>query len=75
MSIGPGWQADQRMRAVAAELDHQDFAPADAPTGEDHEEHAAGEVCARCHAVIGAREDVRKNARGEWVHQDCRPGE
>lgn len=37
----------------------------------DNEEHASGEACGRCGAVITPREDVRRRADGKWVHQVC----
>jgi hypothetical protein len=40
---------------------------------EDNEAHAAGQVCARCGAVITAGQDVRLRADGRWVHEVCPP--
>lgn len=37
----------------------------------DHEAHAAGQVCARCGAVIAPGQDVRLRADGQWVHEIC----
>jgi hypothetical protein len=38
---------------------------------EDNEAHAPGKVCARCGAVITARQDVRLQADDRWVHEVC----
>ena len=38
---------------------------------EDNEAHAPGRVCARCGAVITARQDVRLGAGDRWVHEEC----
>jgi hypothetical protein len=38
---------------------------------EDNEAHAAGQVCARCGAVITASQDVRLGADDRWVHEVC----
>jgi len=38
---------------------------------EDNEAHAPGQVCARCGAVITARQDVRLQADDRWVHEVC----
>jgi hypothetical protein len=38
---------------------------------EDNEEHAAGRVCARCGQVMNAREEARRQADGQWVHEVC----
>lgn len=70
MAYNPGWEVQQKMRGVERELAHEDRDPKSG-SAEDHEEHAAGEVCARCHQSFESRDDVRKNANGEWVHQRC----
>jgi len=41
--------------------------------GEDNEEHAPDQVCARCGAVITSGQDVRHRADGRWVHEVCPP--
>ena len=38
---------------------------------EDNEAHAPGRVCARCGAVITARQDARLGAGDRWVHEEC----
>jgi hypothetical protein len=38
---------------------------------EDNEAHAPGRVCARCGAVITARQDARLQADNRWVHEEC----
>lgn len=38
---------------------------------EDHEAHAAGQVCERCGQVIAKGQDVRLKADGNWVHEVC----
>ncbi len=38
---------------------------------EDNEAHAPGGVCPRCGAVIGAEQDARRRADGQWVHEVC----
>jgi len=38
---------------------------------EDNEAHAAGQVCARCGAVVTVSQDVRRRADGRWVHEVC----
>jgi hypothetical protein len=38
---------------------------------EDNEAHAAGQVCARCGAVITAGQDVRLLPDGHWIHEVC----
>jgi hypothetical protein len=48
--------------------DHADIDPAAA---EDNEAHAPGATCARCGALIGAGQDVRRRADGQWVHEVC----
>ena len=70
MSIDPGFQAQQRMRAESAELADKDLTPGE-DVVEDHEEHAFGEQCARCGRLIEEHDDVRRNAAGKWVHQNC----
>lgn len=40
---------------------------------DDNEEHAPGQVCARCGAVIASGQDVRHRADGRWVHEVCPP--
>jgi hypothetical protein len=37
----------------------------------DRELHAAGQVCARCGAVIQPGQDVRLRADHQWVHEIC----
>jgi len=37
----------------------------------DNEAHAAGQVCARCGAVITPSQDVRRRADGRWIHEVC----
>jgi hypothetical protein len=37
----------------------------------DNELHAAGQVCARCGAVIQPGEDTRLRADHKWVHEVC----
>jgi hypothetical protein len=59
------------MQADSQDIAGQDFAPASSGPDEDHELHATGKTCARCHRTIGPTEDVRKNASGEWVHEQC----
>lgn len=60
---------DQMTREVASM--NVDPLPDENP--EDHEAHAAGQVCARCHEQIKTGEDVRRNASHEWVHESCPP--
>jgi hypothetical protein len=46
--------------------------PGEDPSGrEDHELHAAGQVCARCGKVIEAGQDVRRRSDGRWLHETC----
>ena len=40
---------------------------------ESNEAHAPGSVCPRCGVAIGAAEDVRRRADGQWVHEVCPP--
>jgi len=40
---------------------------------DDNEEHAAGQICERCGAVITASEDVRLLPDGHWMHEVCPP--
>jgi hypothetical protein len=40
---------------------------------EDNEAHAAGQVCARCKAVITASQDARRLPGDQWVHEVCPP--
>ena len=47
---------------------HDDQAESD---WDDNEAHAAGQVCARCGAVITAGQDVRLRGDGQWVHEAC----
>ena len=37
----------------------------------DNELRAAGQVCARCGAVIQPGQDVRPRADGRWAHEIC----
>jgi hypothetical protein len=43
----------------------------DASAWDDNEEHAAGQVCARCGAVITASQEARRRADGHWMHETC----
>jgi hypothetical protein len=47
---------------------HDDQAESD---WDDNEAHAAGQVCARCGAVITAGQDARLRGDGQWVHEAC----
>jgi hypothetical protein len=38
---------------------------------DDNEAHAAGNVCARCGAVITPGQDARHRADRQWVHEIC----
>ena len=49
-------------------VSHEDEAGTDFS---DNEMHAAGQVCARCGAVIQPGQDVRLRADRQWVHEDC----
>jgi hypothetical protein len=62
---------ESQMRALANELAQADFTPLPEDGHEDHELHAAGQTCPRCHQVITATDDVRRTATGEWVHESC----
>jgi len=48
-------------------------APEDQEEGEwsSNELRAAGQVCARCGAVIQPGQDVRLRADGRWMHEIC----
>ena len=71
MSIGPGWQAEQQTRAEAARMAGKDYTPTQDRMADDHEEHAFGELCARCDRLFEEHDTVRRNAKGQWVHQAC----
>jgi hypothetical protein len=43
----------------------------DASAYEDNEERAAGQVCARCGAVMTAGQEARRRGDGRWVHETC----
>jgi hypothetical protein len=47
---------------------HDDQAESD---WDDNEAHAAGQVCARCGAVITAGQDARLRGDGQWAHEAC----
>ena len=55
-----------------AEHDREERELASRPL-EDNEAHAAGQICARCGAVVTASQDVRRRADGRWVHEVCPP--
>ena len=38
---------------------------------DDNEAHGAGQVCARCGAVITPDQDARLRADRQWVHESC----
>jgi len=38
---------------------------------DSNELHAAGQVCARCGAVIQRGQDARLRADGRWAHEIC----
>ena len=72
MSIfDPTFKLQSRLQQVSSELAEADFAPLPGANVEDHEAHAAGETCARCHQEIKLGEDVRRNAEHAWVHESC----
>lgn len=48
-----------------------DFNERDKSTGEDHELHMAGKVCAYCGKVISASQPARLVGENDWVHDDC----
>jgi 8-oxo-dGTP pyrophosphatase MutT (NUDIX family) len=57
----------------AAPADHQAVSSQDEASAvlSDNKAHAAGQVCARCGAVITPSQDVRRRADGGWVHEEC----
>ena len=55
-----------------AEHDREERELASRPL-EDNEAHAAGQICARCGAVVTVSQDVRRRADGRWVHEVCPP--
>jgi hypothetical protein len=67
----PLFPIESQMRALTSELSDADFTPVSEEGREDHEAHAAGQVCPRCHRKIAATDDVRRKATGEWVHESC----
>jgi hypothetical protein len=38
---------------------------------DDNELHAAGQVCSRCHGVIGPEEAARRHLDGTFQHEIC----
>jgi hypothetical protein len=62
-----------QIQRVAEELAEVNWDPLPDEHGEDHELHAAGQTCMRCHNEIKPDEDVRRNAKHEWVHENCPP--
>jgi hypothetical protein len=50
-------------------VSHEDESGAD---WDDNEAHGAGQVCARCGAVITPGQDARLRADGQWTHETCR---
>jgi hypothetical protein len=59
--------------AKSRDLAEQDFGERDGdrPKGEDHELHAAGQVCAYCGRVISASQPARLVGENDWAHKDC----
>jgi hypothetical protein len=59
------------LNAKSRALAKEDFSERDRPTGEDHELHVVGKVCAYCGTVISAAEPARLVGENDWVHKDC----
>jgi hypothetical protein len=38
---------------------------------ESNELHASGRICARCGRPIQPDDEVRRNAKGSYQHEDC----
>jgi hypothetical protein len=60
------------MNAESRALAKADFNERDGPTGQDHELHVAGKICAYCGKVISALQPARLAGDGDWVHDVCR---
>jgi hypothetical protein len=69
MTWGVG--AQTAMNIESAELAKADFTEHDRPTGEDHELHVEGKVCAYCGKAILAAQPARLTGADEWVHEGC----
>jgi hypothetical protein len=69
--VTSGEQMWSGLRALSGDLADAEFSPDSQADQEDHEAHAVGETCPRCHRVITATDDVRRTATGEWVHESC----
>ena len=59
--MGLFWRGLRQVRldAESCELAEEDFSERDRLTGEDHELHAAGKVCAYCGKVISGSQTAR----------------
>lgn len=45
--------------------------PEDTSAMPDHSLHIEGETCARCGRAITAHDEVRRSAKGGYVHHSC----
>jgi hypothetical protein len=68
--LGYGEQA--AMNVESRLLADADFTEQDRPTGEDHELHVAGKICAYCGKEINASQPARLAGEHDWVHEGCR---
>jgi hypothetical protein len=66
-----GVAAQTAINIESTELATADFAERDRPTGEDHELHVEGKVCAYCGTAILASQPARLAGEGNWVHEGC----
>jgi hypothetical protein len=70
--VGDGAYAQQLiMNLESQELANADVSERDRPTGEDHELHVEGKICAYCGKVIQASQPARLAGEHDWVHEGC----
>jgi hypothetical protein len=63
---------DRGQAAAAAQVAHApDFVRHDRGPEDDHWARVLGAICTRCAALIEPEEFVRRQADGEWVHEQC----
>jgi hypothetical protein len=66
-----GWPSRALLDFESSDLAEEDFSETERPTGEDHELHAAGKICAYCGQLIAASEPARRTGENDWVHGGC----
>jgi hypothetical protein len=57
--------------AAGVDLEDADFVRRSWVQCEDHQAHAVGEICGRCHLALELADDARRRADGIWVHETC----